>query len=654
MKRHFLLLFLAMTCITLYAQPVLQWQKNYGGSGGDTALSIKQTADGGYIVAGSSSSSNGDVSGNHGGADYWVAKLNAAGTIVWQRSYGGSGNDVAKYVQPISGGAYIVVGYTNSTNGDITDRASSLNCYDAWALKLDTFGNIIWKKSIYGQVFPASPTINAYANTVIQTTDGGFLIGGFREANPAAPFPEPEIYVNTYLFTWVVKLNTSGTFVWESKTKANFDHNIAYAATDWYRNIDNSKNGGFVESLVQTSSGYTILAHGPYHPGPSGDCGWNFKNNTYIFKLNLSGTLVWEHYYGAAAGSSAATNVCIGKAMRSTSDGGFIIAGYSNATNGCLTGAGNHGLKDFWLFKITSTGTLVWSKNYGGSDNDFAFDVEQSPDGSYYITGASSSYDGQVTGHSPAPFSIADYWVVKANSSGTFIWGKCYGATPTDNAYACTKTTDGSWVVAGSSFSSFGSVVNKSGSDWMLTKFTDCAILPPTIPASTQLFFNCRSPKVSNLSPNGATIKWYTTPTGGTALASTAALPTGSYTYYASQKTAALGCVETGRSPANITVSTMCPAFRPGNNNEEIITKAIIWPNPNKGSFQFYLVENAPDKVSVQLVDVYGKIVLQKNFIAVNGRIRQNILTANLSAGIYFLQFNTTKGINTQKIIIEK
>ena len=109
----------------LCAQPILQWQKNFGGTGGDSAYSVKQTTDGGYIVVGQSSSIDGDITGNHGGIDYWVAKLDATGNILWQKSFGGTGTDIAKCIQQTTDGGYVIAGISNSINGDVTDHGQS-------------------------------------------------------------------------------------------------------------------------------------------------------------------------------------------------------------------------------------------------------------------------------------------------------------------------------------------------------------------------------------------------------------------------------------------------------------------------------------------------------------------------------------------------
>ncbi|MDR1019720.1 MAG: hypothetical protein LBL73_03095, partial [Synergistaceae bacterium] len=117
------------------APPGIEWQKSLGGSGAwDGARSVQQTSDGGYIVAGLSDSNNGDITGNHGGDDYWIVKLDASGTKLWEKSLGGSGSDFAESTQQTSDGGYVVAGQSNSVDGDIT---GSRGGWDYWVVKLD-------------------------------------------------------------------------------------------------------------------------------------------------------------------------------------------------------------------------------------------------------------------------------------------------------------------------------------------------------------------------------------------------------------------------------------------------------------------------------------------------------------------------------------
>jgi len=151
----------------------IEWQKCFGGSDDDRAYCIQQTSNGGYIVAGYTESNNGDVSGNHGKNDYWIVKLDSSGNIEWQKCLGGYYNDYACSIQQTSNGGYIVAGYTESNNGDVSGNHGS---YDYWIVKLDSSGNIRWQKCLGG-----SGDDRAYS--IQQTSDGGYIVTGYTESN---------------------------------------------------------------------------------------------------------------------------------------------------------------------------------------------------------------------------------------------------------------------------------------------------------------------------------------------------------------------------------------------------------------------------------------------------------------------------------------
>src|SRR5580765_1352179 len=155
------------TACNLHAQviPSIEWQKSFGGSNDDIAYSIQQTHEGGFIAAGYSTSPNdGDVSGNHGLSDYWIVKLDAIGNIVWQKSFGGNGDDVAFSIQQTTDDGYIVAGVSPSNDGDVS---GNLGDNDYWIVKLDPAGNLAWQKCLGGSA-------SDVATSVEQTSDGGF------------------------------------------------------------------------------------------------------------------------------------------------------------------------------------------------------------------------------------------------------------------------------------------------------------------------------------------------------------------------------------------------------------------------------------------------------------------------------------------------
>ena len=123
------------------------WQKTYGGSAYDGAYSVASTKDGGYAIAGYTYSNDGDVAGSHGNSDAWVVKLDKNGNKAWQSTLGGAASDLVSSIVETSDGGYIMAGQTASTDGDVSNNHGST---DAWVVKLDKNGNKQWQKTFGG------------------------------------------------------------------------------------------------------------------------------------------------------------------------------------------------------------------------------------------------------------------------------------------------------------------------------------------------------------------------------------------------------------------------------------------------------------------------------------------------------------------------
>ncbi|OIN60749.1 T9SS type A sorting domain-containing protein [Arsenicibacter rosenii] len=148
------------------------WLKSVGGSGDDIAYSAVATGDGGFVVAGYTTSTNGDVTGNHGGKDAWVFKVNKDGNLVWQKTLGGSGDDIASSVISTPGGELLIAGTTASANGDGTGNHGGT---DAWVIKLNGSGEILWQKTLGGSG-------NDGFLTGTQDPNGQYLLTGYSNS----------------------------------------------------------------------------------------------------------------------------------------------------------------------------------------------------------------------------------------------------------------------------------------------------------------------------------------------------------------------------------------------------------------------------------------------------------------------------------------
>jgi len=218
-----ILFFLSATHF-LFAQPTIEWQQNYGGSSADYAQSIQQTLDGGYIVAGGSSSNNGDVSGNNGGWDYWILKLDGTGNVQWEQNYGGSGYDYAYSIQQTLDGGYIVAGRSSSNDGDVSGNNGG---WDYWILKLDGTGNVQWEQNYGG-------SLDDGAFSIQQTLDGGYIVAGGSESNDG-DVSENNGDAADY---WILKLDGTGNVQWEQ--------NYGGSGNDRAYSIQQTLDGGYI------------------------------------------------------------------------------------------------------------------------------------------------------------------------------------------------------------------------------------------------------------------------------------------------------------------------------------------------------------------------------------------------------------------------
>ena len=239
---------------------IIQWQKCLGGSNSELGNSIQQTSDGGFIVAGQSSSNNENVTGNHGGSDVWIVKLNNNGNIQWQKCLGGSNSENAECIQQTSDGGYIVAGQSSSSNGDVSGNHGGSS--DIWLVKISSFGIIEWQKCLGG-------TSLDYAASVIQTSDGEYIVAGNTSSNNgdvSGNHGSGDI--------WIVKLTNSGLLKWQKYLSGS--------------------NSDYVEYIQQTSEGGFIVAGNSY--SYNGDVSGNHgSGDAWIVKLSPDNTFINEN-----------------------------------------------------------------------------------------------------------------------------------------------------------------------------------------------------------------------------------------------------------------------------------------------------------------------------------------------------------------------
>lgn len=421
------ILYILTTSLT--AQPAIQWQKSQGGSNFDEAYAVLETNDGGYIAAGLTVSSNGDIAGFHGGIDFLVVKYNNLGTVVWLKTYGGSGIDWAYALENTQDGGYIVAGFTEgSYNGDVSGNHGGK---DAWVVKLNSSGDIQWQKCLGGSGWDEAWAIKV-------TEDGGYIMAGRSNSTNG------DVSGNHGgLDYWVVKLDNVGAIQWQ-KCLGGTGEDDAYA-------IRQTNDGGYIVAGETASNNGNVT-------GNHGDVDY------WVVKLSPSGTVEWQKCFGGSGGDRA-------NGIAQTDDGGYVVVGQASSINGDITSP--RGGYDIWVVKTSNNGTLEWQKSIGGTDQDWGAAVQQTSEGGYIICGSNWSNNGDVADTT----SIYDIWVLKLSTTGAIQWQKTMGGSMGDDGYAIQETSDGGFIVAGSAWSNDGDLTqNKGKSDFWVIKLSPASV----------------------------------------------------------------------------------------------------------------------------------------------------------------------------------
>ena len=366
------------------------WAKLYGGSLDDEAAALVQTGDGGYAIAGTTSSFGA------GNADFWLIKTDANGNVEWNQTYGWAEADSAYSMVQTSDGGYAIAGETISFGAGDSDF---------WLVKVDSSGSIQWNRT-YGE-----PTADG-ANSIIQTSDGGYALAGYSTGNNASKD------------LWFVKTDSSGNMQWNrtyggsrwdeaASVIQTSDGGYALAGTTnslsddtyiphdcWLVKTDSDGNriwnktydgdGGFdgANSLVQTSDGgYTLAGH----------TGGFIGQNVWIIKTDPDGNRIWDVIWDTA--EPTLTNCMI-----QTSDGGYAVTGWTESLDG-LFGFRNY----FFLVKVDLNGNIQWNSTYTGLGDSKALFAIQTEDGGYAMSGTTKSTDEEA---------YYDVWFAKVDASG--------------------------------------------------------------------------------------------------------------------------------------------------------------------------------------------------------------------------------------------
>lgn len=282
------------------------WEKLFGGSKADQAWACVEANDGGYIIAGLTTSNDGDITARPGGpADVWVIKLDAGGNLIWQKTYGSSGADFASDIQKTADNEYVIVGRGGAGDGDVP---AVHNRDDAWFFRINDVGNITLNKTYGGSGFDVGWS-------VIQTRDSGFLIGATSSSEDfdiTSPYDSNDL--------WAVRTDKAGNLLWQKTIGGSLDE-------PRFSSIIEDGRGDFLFAGASTSRDFDAV----------GNHGWA---DILLTKVSANGQSIWSRMYGGSLGETAARMVYVNDSL-------IALGCLTNSADGDIQGS--NGSADGWF-----------------------------------------------------------------------------------------------------------------------------------------------------------------------------------------------------------------------------------------------------------------------------------------------------------------
>ncbi|WP_396154640.1 T9SS type A sorting domain-containing protein [Flavobacterium macrobrachii] len=434
-----------------YSQDIL-WEKSYGGKHAEYLFDVLPTPDYGFILAGSSLSkkTGNKTEDNRGDLDYWVWKMDEKGDLDWQKSLGGSGQDLLKAVVLTNEGGFLLAGFSNSNEG-LDKKENSRGQSDFWIIKLNAKGGEEWQKTIGGS---GQDDLTA----VVRTRDGGFVVGGSSASNVSGEKTTPHYGGLDY---WVLKLDKDGKIVWQ--------HSFGGKYNDELRSIALTEDGGFL--LGGSSNSPESGNKTQKHLGES---------DYWIIKLDKDGNEQWQKIIGSTGDDQL-------YAIHTTKDGHYLLAGNSNSEPGNDKRSSNDNGTDFWVVKLDKDNKdILWQETYNIAKVDILTSVVENDDSTILLGGYAQ---GEVVkGKSPSTAlrettnsdekvkkGTADYVVIKIDAKGEEKWRKDVGSDGEDILKKVVETRDGGYLMAGTSSGKISNDRNtsKGGNDFWVVKLKD-------------------------------------------------------------------------------------------------------------------------------------------------------------------------------------
>ena len=418
------------------------WAKGIGGTKYDEIGSIVETNDGGYLVGGYFKSASIELGNgisltntNVYSIDGMIIKYGNSGEVEWTKVIGGTGDEKINSVSETTDGGYIVGGYFDDRSIDLGNGISLTNTNvrfcDGMIIKYGNSGEVEWAKVIGG-------TNNDSINSVSETTDGGYIVGGYFESSS-------------------IDLGNGISLTNQSKSTDYTDGMIikysSNGETEWAKVIGGT-NDDTISSVAESSDGGYIV--GGYFKSSSIDLGngislsSNGSNDGMIIKYSSNGETEWARVIGGTSNDYI-------ESVSETTDGGYIVGGYFKSSsidlgNGIsLTNQSKStDYTDGMIIKYSSNGETEWAKGIGGTDFDYINSVSETTDGGYLIGGYFESRSIDLgNGISLSNHAYTNGMIIKYGSSGEVEWAKRIGRKDFTEINSVSETRDGGYIVGG-------------------------------------------------------------------------------------------------------------------------------------------------------------------------------------------------------------
>lgn len=416
--------------------PNFQWAKSAGGAAGfdDLANSIAVDVSGNTYITGSFNSTIINFGSTaltnmntNNSADIFLAKYDASGNVIWVRSAGGTGDDVAYSLVVDASGSVYITGYFDSST--ITFGSSTLinaSQRNIFLAKYDAFGNVIWAKNDGGTGEPVAYSIAA------DSSGNTFITGGFGGSSSTVSFGSIILTNagNSVYDIFLAKYDPSGNILW-AKSAGGTGHDVGRSVA-----VDASGNSYITGSFYSTTInfGSTILAN----------VNTNSTEDIFLAKYDTSGNVIWAKNAGGTVSD-------IGYSIAVDTSGNTYIAGSFNSTT---IGFGSTtlisaGYDDIFLAKYDALGNVIWAKSVGGTSFDYATSISVDASENTYVTG--SFWSSPLTFGSTILTNAGggDIFIAKYAASGNVIWAKSAGGIGDDDGRSVAIDASGNTFITG-------------------------------------------------------------------------------------------------------------------------------------------------------------------------------------------------------------